>query len=216
MIAKAAASELGLNFIAVKGAEMLNMFVGETERAVREVFELARTASPSIIFFDEIDAIGTARDNGQQGGIHTVTTLLNELDGFAETKDVFVLAATNRPEILDPALIREGRFSETLYIGLPDFEDRQDILRIHMRGMAFSEKVDLTELAEATKGFTGAEIYGICQRAGRELLEEKLKGEWGREERINRGHVARALLEIKRSVTPEMVGGYKAWEAGRH
>lgn len=214
MIARAAATKSGLNFIAIKGAEMLNMYVGETERAVREVFRRARAASPSIIFFDEIDAVGAARDNSQQGGVHTVTTLLNELDGFAENKGVFVLAATNRPEILDPALIREGRFSETLFIGLPEFDDRQDILRIQKDRMAFSDEIDLTELAEQTEGFTGAEIVGLCQEAGWAALDEELNT--GIEQRINRGHVARALLKVKRSVTPEMVQTYKAWEAGRH
>lgn len=191
---------------------MLNMYVGETERAVREVFRKARAASPSIIFFDEIDAVGAARDNNQKGGVHTVTTLLNELDGFAENKGVFILAATNKPEILDPALIREGRFSQTLYIGLPDLEGRRDILRIQRHGMAFSNEIDLMELAEITEGFTGAEIVGICQKAGFAALNEQLEGGNQQLNLIHRGHVGLALLESKRSVTPEMVEKYKAWE----
>ena len=189
---------------------MLNMYVGETERAVREVFRRARAASPSIIFFDEIDAVGAARDNSQQGGVHTVTTLLNELDGFADTKGVFILAATNKPEILDPALIREGRFSQTIYIGLPELEDRREILR--MQRMAFSDEIDLNRLAEQTVGYTGAEIVGICQRAGYAALEEQQK--LGKEQVIENKHVATALLQSEYSVTSEMVDRYKAWEKG--
>lgn len=212
MIARAAATESGLNFIAVKGAEMLNMYVGETERAVREVFRRARAASPSIIFFDEIDAVGAARDNSQQGGVHTVTTLLNELDGFAAKKGVFILAATNKPEILDPALIREGRFSQTVYIGLPELEDRREILQMQMQHMAFSDEIDSKRLAEQTVGYTGAEIVEICHKAGYAALREQL--EWGKEPVIENKHVANALLQSKYSVTSEMVDRYKAWEKG--
>lgn len=193
---------------------MLNMYVGETERAVREVFKQARTASPSIIFFDEIDAMATARDNSQQGGVHTVTTLLNELDGFAENKGVFVLAATNKPEVLDPALIRAGRFSETLYIGLPGLEDRRDIFQMQMDRMSFSDDVDSMALSKLTEGYTGAEIVEICQKAGYAALEEHLKS--GKELVIDHEHVATALLQSEYSVTSEMVKKYKAWGEGRH
>ena len=179
---------------------------------MREVFRRARAASPSIIFFDEIDAVGAARDNSQQGGVHTVTTLLNELDGFADQKGVFILAATNKPEILDPALIREGRFSQTMYIGLPELEDRREILRMQIQRMAFSDEIDLKRLAEQTVGYTGAEIVGICRKAGYAALEEELK--LGKEQVIEHKHVAIALLESEYSVTSEMVDRYKAWEKG--
>lgn len=115
LAAKAVATETDLNFIAVKGAELLSMYVGESERAVREVFRKARSASLSIIFFDEIDALGASQDSSH-GGPNVLTTLLNELDGIEELKGVFVLAATNKPAILDPALIRPGRFTTLLYV----------------------------------------------------------------------------------------------------
>ena len=121
LAAKAVATEADLNFLAVKGAELLSMYVGESERAIREVFRKARSASPSIIFFDEIDSIGSSRSN-EHGGLNVLTTLLNEMDGIEDLRGVFVLAATNNPSVLDSALIRPGRFSTLLYVGLPDFE----------------------------------------------------------------------------------------------
>ena len=214
MTARAAATESGLNFIAVRGAELLSMYVGESERAVREVFGKARAASPSIIFFDEIDAVGAARDNGQQGSIHTVTTLLNELDGFEELKDVFVLAATNKPEVLDPALIRAGRLSETLYVGLPDLEARRDILQMQMRPMNLSNDVEVKALSEVTEGFSGAEIVNICEQASYAAFEEQIESK----ERcqISQKNFSAALAKVERSVTPEMITNYEAWGAGRH
>ena len=214
MTARAAATESGLNFIAVRGAELLSMYVGESERAVREVFGKARAASPSIIFFDEIDAMGATRRNSQQGDIHTVTTLLNELDGFEELKGVFVLAATNKPEILDPALIRAGRLSETVYIGLPDLDARRDILEMQMRAMSLSDDVDVLALSEVTDGFSGAEIVNICQQASYAAFEEQIQSK--EKHRISHRHFDTALAKVERSVTPEMVRRYEIWGAGRH
>ena len=215
MIARATATESGLNFIAVRGAELLNMYVGETERAVREVFSRARAVSPSIIFFDEIDAVGAARDKSQQGGIHTVTTLLNELDGLEELKGVFVLAATNKPEVLDPALIRAGRISERLYVGLPDLEARRDILQMQTQtSVTFSDDVDVMALSEMTEGYTGAEIVTSCQQASYMLAEEDFRST--EERKISQKHLSTALAQVTRSVTPEMVRKYEAWAAGRH
>lgn len=214
MTARATATESGLNFIAVKGAELLSMYVGESERAVREVFNKARAASPSIIFFDEIDALGAAGDNRQQGGIHTVTTLLNELDGIAELKGVFVLAATNKPEILDPALIRAGRLSETLYVGLPDLEARREIIQMQMRPRSLSDDVQVMALSEVTEGFSGAEIVDICEQASYAAAEEQIQ--WKEKQRINQKHFNIALAKVERTVTQEMVRKYEAWGARRH
>lgn len=214
MIARAAATESGLNFIAVRGAELLSMYVGESERAVREVFSKARAASPSIIFFDEIDAVGARRDNGQQGGIHTVTTLLNELDGFEELKGVFVLAATNKPEILDPALIRAGRLSETLYVGLPDVEARRDILKLQMPSMNLTDEVDGAALSEVTQGYSGAEIVEICEQARYAALEEQIYSK--ERQRISQKHFDTALAKVERSITHDMTSRYEAWGARRH
>lgn len=213
MTARAVATESGLNLIAVKGAELLSMYVGESERAVREIFGKARAASPCIIFFDEIDAVGAARDKSQQGNPHTVTTLLNELDGFEELRGVFVLAATNKPEILDPALIRAGRLSETLYVGLPDLDARRDILQMQMRSMSLSNDVELMALSEACEGFSGAEIVGICEQASYAAFEERIQS--NKKCQISQKHFSAALAKVERSVTPEMARNYELWGAGR-
>ena len=210
--AKAVATEAGLNFIAVKGAELLSMYVGESERALREVFRKARAASPSIIFFDEIAAMGASSNaTGQHGALNVLTTLLNELDGIELLKGVFVLAATNKPEVLDPALMRAGRLDTVLYVGLPDFEARQEILQIRFRGMDVSEDVKIPEMARVTQGYSGAELVSICQKAGYAALEEQL--EIGERQRIRRTHFDIALAGMVRTVTPEMTAKYEEWAA---
>ena len=210
--AKAVATEAGLNFIAVKGAELLSMYVGESERALREVFRKARAASPSIIFFDEIDAIGgSSNGTGQHGALNVLTTLLNELDGIELLKGVFVLAATNKPEGLDPALMRPGRLDTVLYVGLPDSEARQEILHIRIRRMDVWEDVSIPEIAQVTEGYSGAELVSICQKAGYAALEEQeLVGE---RQRIGRKHFDIALAGMHRQVTPEMTARYEKWAA---
>jgi len=214
MTAKAVATESGLNFIAVRGAELLSMYVGESERAIREVFSKARAASPCIIFFDELDAIGASRDDGQQGGIHTVTTLLNELDGFEELKGVFVLAATNKPEVIDPALIRAGRLSETLYVGLPDVEARRGILDMQFNSMKLVGDVDKEVLSDATNGYSGAEIVAVCQQARYAAFEEQISS--GDSKQISQRHFSVALAKVEKSITFEMTRKFEAWGAGRH
>lgn len=147
MTAKALATESGINFIAVKGPELLNKYVGESERAVREIFRKARAASPSIVFFDEIDALGAARDIGEgHGGV--LTSLLNEMDGIEALSGVTVVAATNRPDVLDAALTRPGRLDRILYVGAPDLLTRQEIFKLRMKSMAVDPEVDVAELAK--------------------------------------------------------------------
>lgn len=214
MTAKAAATESGLNFIAVRGAELLSMFVGESERAIREVFSKARAASPCIIFFDEFDAIGASRDSCQQGGIHTVTTLLNELDGFEELKGVFVLAATNKPEVIDPALIRAGRLSETLYVGMPDLDARKSILDMQTSSMNLADDVDTEALSDTIDGYSGAEIVAICQQARYAAFEEQIT--YGERKQISQKHFSIAMAKVEKSVTLEMTRRYEAWGTGRH
>ncbi len=213
MIARATAKEAGLNFIAVKGAELLNKYVGESERAVREVFNKARYARPCIIFFDEIDAVAAARNGSQQEGVHIVTTLLNELDGLEELKGVAILAATNRPEILDAALLRAGRLSQTLYVGLPGLEDRQEILQMQAP-VTLSDDVDILALSRMTQGFTGAELVEICQEAGYMALEDELESQ--QNGRVTMKHLTIASKKVKRSVHTAMEAKYEAWEASRH
>ncbi|KAL8826838.1 MAG: hypothetical protein Q9170_007250 [Blastenia crenularia] len=173
LAAKAIATEANVNFIAVKGPELLSMYVGESERAIREIFRKARAASPSVIFFDEIDTIGAARERSKQE-LHTVSTLLNELDGIEALKGVFVLAATNCPEILDPALLRAGRLGDAIYVGLPDYETRLAILAIATREMKIGVDVDLSSLARTTDGYSGADIVTICEEAKYAALREKI------------------------------------------
>lgn len=212
LVAKALATEADLNFIAIKGAELMSMYVGESERAVREVFRKARAASPSILFFDEIDALGASRDTGH-GGLHVLTTLLNELDGIEDLKGVFVLAATNNPQILDPALIRPGRFSTLFYVGLPDTAARMEILQIQLRNAVKAVDIDFTHLASVTEGFSGAEIVGICGRAGTAPLRDEVQS--GTESRITMTHILDAVGSADKGVTPEQIARYVEWKKSR-
>ncbi|EMD85439.1 hypothetical protein COCC4DRAFT_45287 [Bipolaris maydis ATCC 48331] len=162
LIAQAVATESRQNFLAVKGSELIKMYVGESERAIRDVFRRARAAKPCIIFFDEIDSIGKSREKTQDSGLNVVTTLLNEMDGIEALKDVFIIGATNRPDILDSALIRTGRFDAHIHIGLPTEEARKQILQIHTRSRPLAADVDLDVVAKQTEGSSGADISGLC------------------------------------------------------
>ncbi|KAI4170789.1 MAG: hypothetical protein LQ343_004678 [Gyalolechia ehrenbergii] len=213
LAAKAVATESNLNFIAVKGAEILSMYVGESERAVREIFRKARAASPSIVFFDEIDAIGASREPSSQGGLHVLTTLLNELDGIEALTGVFVLAATNRPEILDAALLRPGRLDSALYVGLPDYDTRFQICLIAAGPMDIGADVNVATLAHRTDGYSGAELVSIFQQAGYEALEEQL--ECGQLQAITMKHFERALSKVPKQVTAEMMHKYEAYRLQR-
>jgi AAA family ATPase len=166
MTAQAMATETGFNFFAVKGGELLNMYVGETERSIRNIFKRAAEASPSIIFFDEIDSLAGTRSAGSSsgGGVQAVTTLLTEMAGFEERGNVFVLAATNRPDSLDPALLRPGRFDELIYVPLPDLKAREAIIARMAKKLLFRD-VDVDELARMTEGYSGAEVSNICGSA---------------------------------------------------
>jgi len=168
LIAKAVATESGVNFISIKGPELLSKWVGESEKGVREVFRKARTAAPCIIFFDEVDAMAPGRGSslGDSGVTERmVSQILTELDGLQELKDVTVMGATNRPDLVDPALLRPGRFDRMLYIPAPDLEARRAILRIHTKGMPLADDVSLDRLAEQTESYTGAEIAAVCSAA---------------------------------------------------
>lgn len=206
---KALATEAGLNFLAVKGAEILSMYVGESERSLREIFRKARSARPSIIFFDEIDAIASRRGSTSQGGVNVLTTLLNEMDGIEELKSVLVVAATNKPEVLDPALMRPGRLDNILYIGPPDFEARKEILSIWCRKSVVHPDVSLEELASKTDGYSGAEIVSICETAGDAALDEE--EETGQEQEVRWQHFEVALKQVKKQITPEVVEDYYRW-----
>ena len=166
LIAKAVATESGLNFIAVKGAELLSKWVGESERGVRQVFHKAKQAAPCIVFFDEIDAIAPMRGADHSAAVdRVISQFLAEMDGLEELKDVVILAATNRVDMLDPALLREGRFDLMVELPLPDEAAKLEIFKVHMRGKPVAADVDLTWAARACGQATGARIAAICRRA---------------------------------------------------
>jgi transitional endoplasmic reticulum ATPase len=171
LIAKAVASESGANFIPVRGPQLLSKWVGESERAVREVFKKARQVSPSIIFFDEIDALAPAR--GTSGDSHVIDNVLNqiltEMDGLEELKDVVVMGATNRPDIVDPALLRAGRFDRLVYIGEPTFEDRKKIIHIHTRFMPL-EGSALEEIMQLLEGYSEEAIGELVEKLGKDRV----------------------------------------------
>jgi len=168
LLAKAVANESEANFIAIKGPELLSKWVGESERGVREVFRKARQAAPCIIFFDEVDSIAPVRGSGL-GDSHVtervISQFLTELDGLVELRNVVVIAATNRPDIVDQALLRPGRFDRLLYVHLPNKEARLEIFKIHTRNKSLAEDVNVQRLAEITEGYTGADIAAICNTA---------------------------------------------------
>ena len=209
LAAKAVATEMRFNFFAVKGGEILNMYVGESERAIREIFRRARNASPSIIFFDEIDSIALSRSNSQPGGTQVVTTLLNEIDGIESLNDVFILAATNRPEALDLALLRPGRIECLEYVGLPDYDTRLGILQLRTSTMDVENGIDLAKLAQAFKGHSGAEIVTICELAANLTLKDEI--ETGSRQQTSEDHFKRAMAKVAKQVQPEKIAEYEAW-----
>lgn len=165
LLARAVAGEAGVPFFSISGSEFVEMFVGVGASRVRDLFQMAKKAAPAIIFIDEIDAVGRVRGTGVGGGNdereQTLNQILVEMDGFEPTEKVIVLAATNRPDVLDPALLRPGRFDRRVVIDAPDRNDRLEILKIHSRKKPFAEDVDLTVIAERTPGFSGADLYSL-------------------------------------------------------
>ncbi|MDI9645177.1 MAG: CDC48 family AAA ATPase [Archaeoglobales archaeon] len=219
LLAKAVANESNANFISVKGPELLSKWVGESEKHVRDMFRKARQVAPCIIFFDEIDSLAPRR--GGIGDSHVtervVSQLLTELDGLEELKDVVVIAATNRPDIVDPALLRPGRIERHVYIPPPDKNARKEIFRIHLKGKPLAEDVNIDELAEKTEGYSGADIEAVCREAAMLAIREKINPNMAREEakeiaksiKISKKHFEEALKKVKPSLTKEDVERYE-------
>lgn len=207
LLAKAVANESEANYISIKGPEILSKWVGESEKAVREIFKKAKQASPSIVFLDEIDAIAPRRGLG--GDSHVTERLVNQLltsiDGLESMEGVVVLAATNRPDIVDAALLRAGRFDRLILIPAPDMEARLKILEIHTREMPLDDTVDLKEIAEKTDGFVGADLEGICREAGITALRDDMKAE-----KITKEHFQKALSKARPSVDEDTIKFYVA------
>jgi transitional endoplasmic reticulum ATPase len=178
LIAKAVANESEANFISIKGPELISKWVGESEKGVREVFRKARAAAPCVIFFDEVDAIAPRRKSGESDSQVTervVSQLLTEMDGLEELKGVVVLGATNRPDIIDEALLRPGRFDKLLRVPTPDKEGRIEILKIHTKKKPLAKDVDIAKLAELTEGYTGAELAAMANAASMAAIKQYVK-----------------------------------------
>jgi len=210
LLAKAVANESESNFITIKGPEIFSKWVGESEKAIREVFRRARTAAPAIIFFDEIDSIAPMR--GSAGGDSLVTErvisqLLTEMDGLMGLENVVIVGATNRPDMIDPALLRPGRFDRLVYVHEPDRETRLQIFKIHTKNMPLSKDVDLDVLTRKTLNFAGSDIEAISREAGLIALRENPEAKEVRME-----HFERAIGKVKPTVSEDLVKYYRAWE----
>ncbi|RWS21795.1 transitional endoplasmic reticulum ATPase-like protein, partial [Leptotrombidium deliense] len=232
LLAKAIANECQANFISIKGPELLTMWFGESEANVRDVFDKARAAAPCILFFDELDSIAKARGGsvGDAGGAadRVINQILTEMDGMSSKKNVFIIGATNRPDIIDPAILRPGRLDQLIYIPLPDEKSRESILKANLRKSPIAKEVDLTFLARVTNGFSGADLTEICQRACklaiRESIEQEIKREKERRAKtdaamdveepdpvpnIRREHFEEAMKFARRSVSDNDIRKYE-------
>ncbi len=212
LLAKAVAHESEANFISVKGPEVLSKWVGESEKAIREIFKKAKQAAPTVVFFDEIDAIAGTRgvETGTRVSERVLNQLLTEMDGLEELHNVLIIAATNRPDILDPALLRPGRFDKLLLVQAPDEEARYEIFKVHTRNIPLAEDVDLKELARETPNYSGADIEAVCREAALLAIREALHGgESIDNKKVERRHFRQALKNVRPSITPEMIKSYE-------
>jgi len=207
MLAKAVATESGCNFIGVRGPEIMSKWVGESERAIRSIFQKARQTAPCIIFLDELDAIAARRGYrvGESGVTERIVNqLLSEMDGIVVLKNVVIIGATNRLDILDPALLRPGRFDKCVFVPPPDEEGRLAIFKVHTRRMPLGEDVELKRLAKLTEGYTGADIEAVCREAAMCAAREDIKAK-----SINMRHFMKALSIIMPSVSKEDMEKYE-------
>jgi len=207
LMAKAVAREAEANFISTKSSDLLSKWYGESEQQVSRLFARARQVAPTVIFIDEIDSLVPARGGGLGEPAVTervVNTILAEMDGLEELQSVVVIGATNRPTLLDPALLRPGRFDELVYVSVPDEAGRRHILGIQTKNMPLADDVDLDEVARRTDRYTGADLEDVVRRAGLNALRESLKNE-----RVNMAHFETALADSRPSVTPELEAEYE-------
>ncbi|XP_052470960.1 ribosome biogenesis protein SPATA5 [Carassius gibelio] len=208
MIAKALANESQLNFLSIKGPELLSKYVGESERALREVFRKARTVAPSIVFFDEIDALAAARGSSGSGVADRVLAqLLTEMDGIEQLKDVTVLAATNRPDMIDKALMRPGRLDRIIFVPLPDADTRREIFTLQFRNMPIHPSVHLEDLVTRTERYSGAEITAVCREAALQALQEDITAQ-----HVNAGHFDCALNTVRPRIPQTLLQTYSSYQ----
>jgi transitional endoplasmic reticulum ATPase len=201
MIAKAVAATSEANFISIKGPELISKWVGESEKGVREVFRKARQAAPCVIFFDELDAVAPRRGSSEGDGHVTervISQMLTELDGLEDLKGVVVIGATNRPDIIDEALLRPGRFDRLLEVPPPDKDARKHIFQIHTKKKPLESDVNLDNLVEMTEGMTGADIAALVNVAAMSAVKEHVGQKSGSKLRISKRHFETALNKIKK------------------
>jgi len=209
LLAKAVAKESEANFIAVQGPSLMNKWLGESEKGLRKIFEKARQASPTIIFFDEIDAVAPKRgyDMGTKVTERLVNTFLTEMDGLEDVGDIVIIGATNRPDIMDPSLLRPGRFDRLLLTTPPEEKARLEIFKIHTRNMPLAKDVKLDKLAKESEGYVGADIESVCREAGMLALRENLDAK-----EIKNKFFEEALVKVKPSIPKETMEKYKKIE----
>jgi len=206
LLAKAVANESEANFISVKGPELLSKWVGESEKAVRQIFRKARQVAPAIIFIDEIDSLFPRRGTSFDSGVteRVVSQMLTEIDGIQPLRDVVVIGATNRPDLVDPAVLRPGRLERLVYVGPPDLNTRFEILKVLTREMPLSDDVDLWKIALATERFSGADLAALVREAAMAALREDIDVE-----RVEMRHFEQALTKVKPSLTDDMLKYYE-------
>eukprot|EP00752_Nemacystus_decipiens_P010393 g9262.t1 len=213
LMARALATESGMNFLAVKGPELLSKWLGESERAMQALFKRARAAAPTIIFFDEVDALACKRGGGGEGGAgateRVLTQLLTELDGIQPVKRLVVVAATNRPDVIDPALLRPGRLDRLVYVPPPDTASRLEILRLSLAKVPCGGDVDRELLARRTEGFSGAEVVALCRDASICALEEDRSAT-----QVRQTHLLEALGQMRPQITPAVLASYASFQGG--
>jgi transitional endoplasmic reticulum ATPase len=205
LLAKAVANESNANFISVKGPEVLSKWVGESEKAVREIFKKAKQVSPAIIFMDEIDSIAPRRGASMDSGVteRIVNQLLTSMDGIEVLKGIVVIAATNRPDIIDPALLRAGRFDKIIYIPPPEEEGRLKILEVHTKKMPLAKDVNLQEIARKTEGYVGADLENLCREAGMMAYRENPDAT-----EVNQDAFLKAMKSIRPSIDKNVIKFY--------
>jgi transitional endoplasmic reticulum ATPase len=210
MLAKAVASESKANFILVKGPELLSKWVGESEKAMRKIFEKARQTAPTIIFFDEVDALVPRRGMSSDSNVteRLVNQMLTEMDGLMELHDVVIIAATNRPDMLDTAILRPGRFDRLILTPVPNAKEREEILKVHTKNMPL-QNVNLKEIAEKTEGYVGADLESVCREAAILSLRKDMKAE-----KIPMSSFEEALKKVRASVSKDVDEAYQ--ELGKH
>lgn len=230
LMAKAIATECSSNFISVKGPELLTMWFGESEANVREIFDKARGAAPCVLFFDELDSIGVARGSSQGdaggAGDRVINQLLTEMDGVGQKKNVFFIGATNRPDILDPAIMRPGRLDQLIYIPLPDLKSRISVFKAVLKKTPCAKNVSFDVLAQLTENFSGADITELCQRATKAAIRDAIEAEEQRKKLmkdgdemmeevedpvpvLTRAHFEEAFANARTSVKAETLAAYE-------